>query len=152
MERNSFSYNVRIEHKTSIYDDKGETKLNDEDIISSLDFDENGQALAPELEIGFKDFNIVYNYGGAKGQKSTNFTYQDSGVLKTDTDGKTEGKLTNLQINEDGIITLHFDNGVSTAMGRLGIAAFANDQGLRKAGGRYRIWCDKLCTYQSAHR
>ena len=121
--------------KTSIYDDKGETKLNDEDIISSLDFDENGQALAPELEIGFKDFNIVYNYGGAKGQKSTNFTYQDSGVLKTDTDGKTEGKLTNLQINEDGIITLHFDNGVSTAMGRLGIAAFANDQGLRKAGG-----------------
>lgn len=121
--------------QTSIYDSKGEEKLTGDAVSSSLEFDENGQAIAPKLELTFRDHKLLYSYAGADGQASTNFTYQDSGVLKSDTDGKSEGKMTNMKIDEDGIITLYFDNGASTAVGRLGIAAFVNDQGLKKAGG-----------------
>lgn len=39
-----------------------------------------------------------------------------------------------MRIDDDGVIRLAFSNGAIETMGRVGIAAFTNDQGLRKVG------------------
>ena len=122
------------ETRSAIFDKDGKEMVSKNFVESTLDFD-NNQAKAPTLELDFEDHKIAYSYVGAKDQKTTNFNYQDSNLLKTDTDGKPEGKFTDLKIDQDGIIRLHFDNGQDTAIGRIGIAAFVNDQGLRNVGG-----------------
>lgn len=55
-------------------------------------------------------------------------------MLEASQDGKAEGSLQDIRIDENGIIFLAFSNGVSEPMGRLGVVAFVNDQGLKKMG------------------
>ncbi|RDU72476.1 flagellar hook protein FlgE [Helicobacter anseris] len=121
--------------KSAIYDKNGENMISKNQTISTIEFDQDNKPISKPIELDFKDSKISYSFGGTKDRVSSNFNYQDSGITKTDTDGKQAGKLTDLKIDENGIITLYFDNGASAPMGRIGIAAFINDQGLRKAGG-----------------
>ena len=44
-------------------------------------------------------------------------------------------KMKDIVINDDGIIMVNFSNGKIESVGRFGIAAFVNDQGLSKVGG-----------------
>ncbi|WP_104697313.1 MULTISPECIES: flagellar hook-basal body complex protein [unclassified Helicobacter] len=121
--------------KTAIFDKSGETMVSKEHINGAITFDSDNKASADPIEIDFKDSKITYSFAGAKDKTTTNYNYQDSGILKTDTDGRPKGKMMDLKIDENGIITLFFDNGESAPMGRIGITAFINDQGLKKVGG-----------------
>lgn len=52
-------------------------------------------------------------------------------------DGTTGGALTNYGINSDGVIIADFSNGRQSAIGRVAVYHFKNDQGLERNGGSY---------------
>lgn len=125
--------NQKWETRSAIY--QGENRLNSREVYSSLEFDDKGEAVQSSINLDYKDKVITYSYTGALGQKSTNSNYKESGVIQSDTDGKAAGKLVGFRVDEDGVIELNFDNGVTSPMGRIGIAVFNNDQGLKNVGG-----------------
>jgi flagellar hook protein FlgE len=49
-------------------------------------------------------------------------------------DGMAIGKLTGLDINEQGVILAHFSNGATRPLGEVALARFPNSQGLSKLG------------------
>lgn len=94
-------------------------------------FDPQGKADADDMEIPFlgqKNIKLTLN-------RSTNHVYQESGTNNTEQDGKNRGEMSNIRINNEGIISVSFTNGQTEAIGRVGLAMFANDQGLKKVGG-----------------
>ncbi|RDU59787.1 flagellar hook-basal body complex protein [Helicobacter sp. MIT 14-3879] len=94
-------------------------------------FDPQGKANADDMEIPFlgqKNVKLTLN-------RSTNHVYAESGVNNTEQDGKNRGEMSNIRINNEGVISVAFTNGQVEAIGRVGLAMFANDQGLKKVGG-----------------
>ena len=65
---------------------------------------------------------------------ANNSTTQFS-VSTLDPDGFTTGRLTGLDISEDGLIRATYSNGIQTPMGQVALADFANLQGLNAIGG-----------------
>lgn len=55
-------------------------------------------------------------------------------VNSLDQDGFTTGRLTGIEISDDGVISSRFTNGQSTPLGQIAFAKFANPQGLSKLG------------------
>ncbi|MFT5502419.1 MAG: flagellar hook protein FlgE [Gammaproteobacteria bacterium] len=55
-------------------------------------------------------------------------------VSTMDPDGFSTGRLTGLDISEEGVIKATFSNGVSTPLGQIALADFPNSQGLRAVG------------------
>ncbi|MEN8618787.1 flagellar hook protein FlgE [Shewanella baltica] len=49
-------------------------------------------------------------------------------------DGTTVGRLTNVEIGADGLITASYSNGSSVALARVALVRFANEQGLTQVG------------------
>ena len=56
-------------------------------------------------------------------------------VSTLDPDGFSTGRLTGLDISEDGLLRASYSNGISTPMGQIAMADFANVQGLPAIGG-----------------
>ena len=57
-----------------------------------------------------------------------------SAVTSLDIDGRSSGKLTDIQIATDGKITGVFDNGDKIALAQVALADFANEEGLTRLG------------------
>lgn len=55
-------------------------------------------------------------------------------VNTLDPNGFSTGRLTGLDISEEGLIRATFSNGVSTPMGQIALAEFPNNQGLQNIG------------------
>lgn len=55
-------------------------------------------------------------------------------VNTLDPDGFTTGRLTGIDISDEGLISANFSNGVSTPMGQIALAEFPNNQGLKNIG------------------
>ena len=94
-------------------------------------FDADGKAQADDMDVPFlgsKNVKLTLN-------RSTNHVYSESSVVNTDQDGKNRGEMSRIRINDNGVISVAFTNGQTEAIGRVGLAMFANDQGLRKVGG-----------------
>ncbi len=121
------------EVRTRIFDKDGIIPLG-EQITHKLEFDEAGNAIAEPISVPFDSGEIAYNIANTQNLKTTNRPYQESSILQTEQDGKNDGHLANLRIDKDGLIFLSFTNGVTEVMGRVGISAFVNDQGLKKVG------------------
>lgn len=49
-------------------------------------------------------------------------------------DGTTVGRLTNVEIGEDGLITASYSNGSTVPLARVALVRFANEQGLTQVG------------------
>ncbi|HEX4872939.1 MAG TPA: flagellar hook protein FlgE [Nevskiaceae bacterium] len=49
-------------------------------------------------------------------------------------DGYTTGRMSGLEIGEDGVVSARFTNGQSRTLGQIALAAFANPQGLQQLG------------------
>ena len=123
------------EVRSAVFDQHGEIMISPDYVTHNIEFDSDGKPSAEPIELNFGDKSLTYNIAGAKDMQSSNFVYRDSGILGKDQDGRAEGHLRDVRIDKDGIIFLAFDNGAYEPMGRVGIAAFVNDQGLRKVGG-----------------
>lgn len=123
------------EVRSAVFDQHGEIMVSPNYVIHNISFDAEGKPEAEPVELIFGDKTLQYNIAGAKSSQSSNFVYRDSELLSRDQDGRAEGHLRDVRIDRDGIIFLAFDNGAYEPMGRIGIAAFVNDQGLKKVGG-----------------
>lgn len=120
--------------QSAVYDFSGEFMISKEPVIQELVFDKDGKPESAPMELDFKDSKITYSITGSDKYTSRNLPYEDSKMLEASQDGKAEGSLKDIRIDENGIIFLAFSNGVSEPMGRLGVVAFVNDQGLKKMG------------------
>lgn len=123
------------EVRSAVFDQQGEVMISPDYVVHTIEFDSEGKPSAEPVELSFGDKSVVYNIAGTEKVPSSNFVYRDSGITAKEQDGRAEGHLRDVRIDKDGIIFLAFDNGAYEPMGRVGIAAFVNDQGLRKVGG-----------------
>ncbi|WP_300732221.1 flagellar hook-basal body complex protein [uncultured Helicobacter sp.] len=123
------------EVRSAIFDQQGEIMISPDYVTHSITFDSEGKPQAEPVELAFGDKKVMYNIAGTQDKPSSNFVYRNSEIIDKDQDGRSEGHLRDVRIDKDGIIFLAFDNGAYEPMGRVGIAAFVNDQGLKKVGG-----------------
>lgn len=120
--------------ESGIYTKDGENLIG-EIVNHSISFDSEGNAISEPIELKYNDKTIAYNIAGSENKKSSNMAYIDSSVLDSTKDGTQKGELTHIGIDNNGIINLSFSNGITEKMGRVGVVAFVNDQGLQKVGG-----------------
>lgn len=120
--------------ESGIYTKDGESLIS-EIVSHNISFDNEGNANSEPIELKYNDKTIMYNIAGSENKKSSNMAYIDSSVLDMNKDGTQKGELTHIGIDNNGIINLSFSNGVTEKMGRVGVVAFVNDQGLQKVGG-----------------
>ncbi|MDE5603462.1 MAG: flagellar hook-basal body complex protein [Helicobacter sp.] len=128
--------NERWEVRSAIYDATGKTPLSEVPVVNEISFNPDGSPEAPVFEVPFGNGNISVDLTKSQdGKISSNFAYTDSSVKSITQDGAPEGILKEIVINDQGIILANFTNNKIEALGRFGIAAFVNDQGLSKVGG-----------------
>ena len=99
-----------------------------------LTFDKSGQLVSPKnlvhyekQEEGFSiDLNIDFS-------KSTQFA-QPFSVVSVDQDGFTSGRLDGLEIDASGTIRANYTNGQNNPLGKIVVANFNNQNGLKQIG------------------
>lgn len=79
---------------------------------------------------GANDLALTLNFPAA----STTQVAAPFNVASLDQDGFTSGRLTGLDISETGVIQANFSNGQDLALGKVALAQFPNEQGLRQLG------------------
>lgn len=128
--------NERWEVRSAIYDSTGKTMISQNPVLSEISFNADGSANATPFAVEFQGGSIQVNLAQSDDSKSSsNFAYTDSALKSATQDGTESGIMDDIVINEDGIILVNFTNGKVEPIGRIGIAAFVNDQGLSKVGG-----------------
>lgn len=126
----------RWEVRSSIYDGVGNVMISENPVISEITFNNDGTANATPFEVPFNGGSISVDLTqSSDGKTSSNFAYADSATKATTQDGVEQGIMKDVVIDENGIIMVNFTNGKLEPIGRFGIAAFVNDQGLSKVGG-----------------
>ena len=121
--------------KTSIIGSNGVTNFSDAYTESELRFDGGNIIDQGPINIPFIGGNLAMNLSGVDGRQTTAFTGEASSFVDQTQDGIGAGRLQTVSFDSNGFIQLNFDNGRQEVMGRVGITAFVNDQGLKKVGG-----------------
>ncbi len=83
----------------------------------------NGSTLGDAGQIGIDAYN------NSPTQFSTPFN-----VTTLSQNGYTAGRLTGLDVSEEGVIRANYSNGQQSALGKIAMAAFPNEQGLSQIG------------------
>lgn len=111
---------------TIIYDTKnGQAIFGESGALSSFDItsmDNDGTAVAVDLGTGYSGVISIDGVGTSGSSRSN---------------GVSGGTLTKYGINPNGVIVADFSNGRQSAIGRLAVYHFQNDQGLNREGGTY---------------
>ncbi|MFK7955617.1 MAG: flagellar hook protein FlgE [Lysobacterales bacterium] len=104
----------------------------------NFEFNSNGELSVPDPATinygtftpsnGAEPLNIVFNFAD-----TTNLA-GSSTVNSISQDGFAAGRLSNIDIDESGIVFARFSNGQSDPLGRIALARFQNPQGLRAVG------------------
>ncbi len=89
------------------------------------------QNTAVPLTTGASPLTVLHDFAN---NSTTQFAASFS-VSTLDPDGFTTGRLTGLDISEDGLMRATYSNGIQTPMGQVAMADFANVQGLNAIGG-----------------
>ncbi|MGD9171146.1 MAG: flagellar hook protein FlgE [Candidatus Thiodiazotropha sp.] len=95
------------------------------------DVDANGFVTMDDITLtgGAADITgLVFDYS-ATTQYGADFT-----VNELSQDGYTSGRLTGVEVDESGIVFARFTNGQSEPLGKVALARFSNNQGLRQVG------------------
>ncbi len=104
----------------------------------TLDFNENatsrqGQAISlthfSDINI---DFSALTNYRNG-GTSTASMTSGANDEAKSG-NGRRRGKMTGIEIGQDGVITGYYDNDQTKVLGQIAVAKFANAAGLAKQG------------------
>ncbi len=121
--------------RTAITSADGQTFYSDSYTDSELVFQE-GKAVAPTspINVPFLNGTIALNLTGIDEKITTSYAGNSSAFIEEQQNGVQAGILKEVVISEDGFIHLGFSNGKQEPMGRVGIVAFVNDQGLKKVG------------------
>ena len=103
-----------------------------------LEFDAAGALTTPTTPTTFANvypagastpIGLTLDFGTVTNQSTGVFT-----LTSLEQDGFATGKLDDLTIGEDGLITATFSNGETQALGKLAVANFANPTGLKQRG------------------
>ena len=108
-----------------------------------LNFDQQGvfQGTVPASGIYTEPFSFLTN--GADPTQQVAFDYNNNAptqyaspfnVNTLSQDGFTIGRLTGLNVSDKGVIQASYSNGQTTAVGKVALARFPNEQGLQQIG------------------
>jgi len=86
------------------------------------------------LADGASDLTFSWNLLDANGTSTLTQVASPSTTSTTNQDGYRSGTLQNFTIDADGIVQGSFSNGQTQAIAQLGLANFANNQGLQRTG------------------
>jgi flagellar hook protein FlgE len=103
----------------------------------TLQFAADGSLASPATDVNFGVFtpanganplDIAFGFTSATQYGTAN------NVTTLNQDGYASGRLTGVDISNEGVVFARFTNGQSLALGQVAIASFANPQGLQQAG------------------
>lgn len=96
-------------------------------------------AVSPIINNGANDAQqIIIDYASnAPTQFASSFT-----VNTLNQNGFSIGRLTGLDISDDGVVRANFTNGQSNAVGKIALVRFPNNQGLQQQGGS--TWAETI--------
>jgi flagellar hook protein FlgE len=146
---NSWTYNITIP-STDVGGASGSTSV----ATGNLTFDANGNLTSPTAPVaginitgltdGASPMSLTWDLNGAGGKPT--ITQQDatSATASTSQNGYGVGTLTGYSILSDGTVQGQFSNSQTMALGQVGVANFANSQGLTQTGND-----DLLATFAS---
>jgi len=106
-----------------------------------------GGALAAPVSLAFDITGAQFVSGAAAQTTTINFagSTQNSGgfnVINLTQDGFPTGRLSGLDISDDGLVRATFTNGQAKPLGKIALANFANSQGLKQVGNT--SWVETL--------
>ncbi|HEY0271488.1 MAG TPA: flagellar hook protein FlgE [Sphingomonas sp.] len=105
---------------------------------ATLTFDANGALTSPSSAISYASvtpagavapLTLSVDYGTATKQGDYAFS-----TTASSQDGATTGKLDNLSVNANGVVSASYSDGSTLALGAVALATFANPQGLHQDG------------------
>ena len=103
-----------------------------------LTFDASGALVSPTAPVTFDSaspagssapITLTLDFGTTTNQTSSSFT-----LASLEQDGFAPGKLDDVTISEEGLVTATFSNGTTQALGKIALANFANPTGLKQRG------------------
>jgi flagellar hook protein FlgE len=109
----------------------------------NLTFDSSGNLLTPVapqpvaiagLADGAADMNINWNLYNADGTSQITQYAEASGVGSTTQDGAAAGQITNLSLQNGGLLVANYSNGQQTTVGQLALASIPNPESLTSVG------------------
>ena len=80
------------------------------------------------LEVGARDINITMDFTWL------NQLSKDSEVVNKGQDGYAAGEMVSYSIDQNGLVTGNYSNGMMRLLGQIALASFANPEGLMKIG------------------
>ncbi len=104
----------------------------------TLEFDAAGALVSPTTPTALSavqpagaasPIGLTLDFGAATNQATGTFT-----LASLEQDGFTAGKLDDVTISEEGLVTATFSNGETQALGKLVLANFSNPTGLKQRG------------------
>jgi flagellar hook protein FlgE len=104
----------------------------------TLEFDAAGALVSPTTPATFSavqpagasaPIGLTLDFGAATNQSTGTFT-----LASLEQDGFAAGKLDDVSISEEGLVTATFSNGETQALGKLVLATFSNPTGLKQRG------------------
>jgi flagellar hook protein FlgE len=104
----------------------------------TLEFDANGTLTQPSGPSTFGSvspagasapLNLTLDFGTVTNQSTGTFS-----LASLEQDGFATGKLDDVSISEEGLVTATFSNGTTQALGKLAVANFSNPSGLKQRG------------------
>jgi len=123
---------VPYQDAASVSGDTGTLTFNSDGSLASvtttrITFDPDGDGGAEEMRINL-DFGTINKFNGL-----TQFASDFTATLK-EQDGYPSGSLDDISIDDSGIITGIFTNGINRTLAQIALADFPNPEGLYKAG------------------
>jgi len=96
-------------------------------------YDAFPSAPATTLPNGAALFNLTLDFTN-QGNTVTQEAFGGFSVQSLSQDGFSTGRLSGLEVNDEGLVRASFTNGQTTALGKVALARFDNPQGLRQTG------------------
>ncbi len=121
------------------YNDTGTYTGSDPAVITTEELGINGAGALGAGADGTQALTINFN---APTQYASPFE-----VTALTQDGTTVGRLTNVEVGTDGLITASYSNGATVPLARVALARFANEQGLTQVGNT--SWKESLASGQA---
>ena len=123
---------VPYEDASSISGDTGTLTFNSDGSLATVSttriiFDPDGTGGVEEMKVDL-DFGTINKFNGI-----TQFAADFSVTLK-EQDGYPSGSLDDISVDDEGIITGIFTNGINRTLAQVALASFSNPEGLYKAG------------------
>ena len=117
----------------------GQVVFNNDGSLGSFTYDGGAQSLTFNPNNGATVVDISFNVGTANSYDGLTGFASDSTAAAISQDGYTSGILNDISIDNKGVITGIFSNGVSRSLAQIYVADFNNPMGLLKVGNTLYI-------------